>query len=46
MPCQHALAEAFHAYIDTAGMAEDRKGWLFCSAPGHNANALTACPMN
>ena len=27
--CHHALAEALRAYIDTAGIAEDRKGWLF-----------------
>src|SRR4051812_3691504 len=26
MPCHHALAEALRAYIDTAGIAEDRKG--------------------
>ena len=29
MPCHHALAEALRAYIDAAGIAEDRKGWLF-----------------
>jgi site-specific recombinase XerD len=29
MPCHHALAEALRAYIDTAGIAEDRKGFLF-----------------
>jgi integrase/recombinase XerC len=26
MPCHHALAEALRAYIDAAGIAEDRKG--------------------
>ncbi len=36
MPCHHALAEALHAYIDAAGIAEDRKGLLFCTAHGHN----------
>jgi integrase len=29
MPCHHALAKALRAYIDAAGPAEDRKGWLF-----------------
>ena len=28
MPCHHALAEALHANIAAAGIAEDRKGWL------------------
>jgi hypothetical protein len=27
MPCHHALAEALRAYIDAAGIAEDRKAW-------------------
>src|SRR6266478_4316069 len=35
MPCHHALAEALRAYIDTAGIAEDRKGWLFRTARGN-----------
>ena len=46
MPCHHALAEALHAYIAAAGIGEDRKGWLFRTAPRHNANALTDHPMN
>ena len=29
MPCHHSLSEALHAYIAAAGIAEDRKGWLF-----------------
>jgi integrase len=33
MPCHHALAEALHAYIAAAGIAEDRKGWLFRTFP-------------
>jgi site-specific recombinase XerD len=37
MPCHHALAEALHAYIDAAGIAEDRKGFLFRTSPRHNA---------
>jgi integrase len=41
MPCHHALAEALRAYIDAAGIAEDRKGWLFRTAPRRNADALS-----
>ena len=33
MPCHHALAEALHAYIAAADIAEDRKGWLFRTSP-------------
>ena len=34
MPSHHALAEALRAYIDAAGIVDDRNGWLFgCSAP-------------
>jgi hypothetical protein len=35
MPCHHALAEALRAYIDAAGITEDRKGWLvpLCARP-------------
>ena len=33
MPCHHALAAAPGAYIDTAGIADDRKGWLFRTSP-------------
>ena len=46
MPCHHALAEALHAYITLAGIAEDRKGWLFRTSPRHNATVLTEQPMN
>ena len=35
MPCHHALAEALRAYIDAAGIAENRKSWLFRTARGH-----------
>jgi site-specific recombinase XerD len=45
MPCHHALAEALRAYIDAAGIAEDRKGYLFRTCPGHTATALTEAPM-
>jgi site-specific recombinase XerD len=34
MPCHHALAQALHAYINAAGIAEDRKGWLFRTSRG------------
>ena len=46
MPCHHALAEALHAYIAAAGIAEDRKGWLFRTSPRHAATVLTEQPMN
>jgi site-specific recombinase XerD len=45
MPCHHALAEALHAYIAAAGIAEDRKGWLFRTSPRHDATRLTEQPM-
>jgi site-specific recombinase XerD len=46
MPCHHALAEALHAYIAAARIAEDKKGWLFRTSPGHNATLLTDQPMD
>jgi site-specific recombinase XerD len=46
MPCHHALAEALRAYIDAAGIAEDRKGWLFRTARGHKADMLSELAMN
>ena len=45
MPCHHALAEALRAYIDAAGIAEDRKGFLFRTSRGHNAAVLSEQPM-
>src|SRR4051795_13200266 len=45
MPCHHALAEALRAYIDAAGIAENRKGWLFRTSPRHSATVLTEQPM-
>ena len=45
MPCHRALAEAFRAYIDAAGIAEDRKGWLFRTARGRNGKVLSEKPM-
>ena len=46
MPCHHSLAEILRAYIDAAGIADDRKGWLFRTSPGHNAMALIHAPMS
>ena len=46
MPCHHALAETLRTYIDAAGIAEDKKGWLFRTSPRHNASALTEQPMD
>ena len=44
--CHHALPEALRAYIDAAGIADDRKGWLFRTACGHKADTLSDRPMN
>jgi integrase len=46
MPCHHALAEALHAYINAAGIAEDRKGFLFRTSPRRSATVLTDQPMS
>ena len=46
MPCHHALVEALRAYIDAAGIVEDRKGWLFPTARGHNGSSLFDKPMS
>jgi site-specific recombinase XerD len=46
MPCHHAAADALHAYIASAGIAEDKKGWLFRTAKGHAATALSDKPMD
>jgi integrase/recombinase XerD len=32
--------------IDAAGIAEDRKGWLFRTARGHNGTMLSVNPMS
>jgi site-specific recombinase XerD len=45
MPCHHALAEALHAYIDAAGIVEDKKGYLFRTSRGHEGAALADQPM-
>jgi site-specific recombinase XerD len=46
MPCHHALAEILHAYIAAAGIAEDKKGWLFRTAKGHKGTVLAEMPMD
>ena len=45
MPCHHALVEALWAYLDTAGIGEDRKGFLFRTSRGHTGTALSEQPM-
>ena len=45
MPCHHSLVEALRAYIDAAGIAEDRKGFLFRTSRGHRGVELSEQPM-
>jgi integrase len=45
MPCHHALAEALRTYIGSAGIGEDRKGWLFRTSRGHKGIVLAGPPM-
>jgi site-specific recombinase XerD len=45
MPCHHALAQALRAYIEAAGIGEDRKGFLFRTARGHAGTTLSERPM-
>jgi hypothetical protein len=42
----YAYGNLLAAYIDAAGIAEDRKGWLYRTRPRHNATVLTEAPMN
>ena len=46
MPCHHAAAEALHAYIAAAGIADDKKGWLFRTSKGRRGTMLAALPMD
>ena len=46
LPCHHAIAEALHAYINAAGIAEDRKSFLFRTARGHHGTVLSDKPMS
>ena len=45
MPAHHALAEALHIYMETAGIGSDRKGWLFRTAKGHSPDLLAERPL-
>jgi integrase len=45
MPCHHALAEPLHAYIAAAGIAADKKGFLFRAARGRTGTELSNRPM-
>ena len=45
MPCHHSLADMLHTYIAAAGIAEERKSWLFRTSPRHSARVLTEQPM-
>ena len=45
MPCHYALAEALHAYIAGAGMAADKKAFMFRTSRGHGGIALADQPM-
>lgn len=44
VPCHHALNEALWEYIDTAGIAEDCKGYLFRTSRGHTGTAPSELP--
>lgn len=46
MPCHHSLAEALHAYVSAASIADDRKGFLFRTSRGHAGVALSEMPMS
>lgn len=45
MPCHHNLDEYVHAYLQTAELEDDRKGFLFRSARGRGGT-LSANPMS
>lgn len=45
MPCHHALADALHAYTGAAGIAGDRKGFLFRTSLSRRGDALSELPM-
>ena len=44
MPCHHNLDEYLHAYLDAAGLAGEKKAFLFCSAKGRSG-VLSTTPM-
>jgi integrase len=45
LPCHHNLEEYLAEYIEAAGISEDKKGYLFRSAPGWSRK-LTDRPMS
>lgn len=45
MPAHHALEDALHAYVDAAGIGDDRSGWLFRAAAGRTGS-LTNRPLS
>ncbi|MCW6037446.1 tyrosine-type recombinase/integrase [Spirulina subsalsa FACHB-351] len=45
MPCHHNLESYLHAYIEAAGLADDRKGPLFRTI-GRGTQALTRTPLH
>jgi integrase len=44
MPCHRSLAEVLRAYIDAAGVAEDRKDYLFRTSRGYRGVGLSEQP--
>ena len=45
MPCHHALADALQAYIEAAGIAGDRKGFLFRTSRSRRGDVLSERQM-
>jgi integrase len=45
MPCHHAHADTLRAFIEAAGIAEDRRGFLFRTSRGHAGSVLSEQPM-
>jgi integrase len=41
----HRMADALHAYIAAAGIAADKKGFLFRTSRGHGGTTLADQPM-
>ena len=41
MPCHHALTGALHAYLEAAGIRDDRKGFLFRTSRGRRGDTLS-----
>ena len=45
MPCHHALADALQVYTEAAGLAGDRKGFLFRTSRSRRGDVLSDRPM-